>query len=639
MARWRENTELPPPSLNNFALNPATAWKYIHKPLAERYTQTILQLTIKLRNQIISVHSLEASGRRTNQWLHFSVVEMSRQSERIKERAMAGEDSDESSTGGATVVNDVAALMEVIRQQQAAIQQQNAQLVQFQVDRQAEVLRIQTKEIAEAAAANLVTQSIAAAQAAGGVYGYESGRPLTPEERQFHALVFNLGVNLETVDEVFRQGLTSTDALKRITNDKLKNIIYNISRNKSPMCPDKNKVFLGAAFEDKISVVVAWLKYQRIIGGIATATEWNSNPNANAETAERLQYYQEIEKSKGTEDITLPEPLKEMKKFRDFSEHLITYLRTKRGAANVPLVYVIRDDKTVSSADRAGTVGDTTNDVYDNWDDYSIQCATMTGTHWESDNTSLWQILLTLIRDGPGWDYIQTFEKVGNGDGRGAYLELKAQAYQYTNVRLIIDEATYALRGLRYDGPTRGWNYDKYVRAWLRNVRTLREFNDCPNEQRLVTDFCRQIFDERLDNAIGNVLEQNSPYLNSLEKTQKYLTGQLAVVMNRQSGKKRNVSLMGTNSKGSYNQAPNNREPYTGPIEGKNYPANEWFSMSKKQKETVRKLRQQAAKNRDRRNASSISSDKPDTAEKDAGNQFGANAHKQRKKKRTESQV
>ena len=109
--------------------------------------------------------------------------------------------------------------------------------------------------------------------------------------------------------------------------------------------------------------------------------------------------------------------------------------------------------------------------------------------------------------------------------------------------------------------------------------------------------------------------------------------------MNRQSGKKRNVSLMGTNSKRYTNQTSDNREPYTGPIEGKNYPANEWFSMSKKQKEAVRKLRQQAAKTRDKRNASSISSDKPDTAGKDAGNQFGANAHKERKKKRTESQV
>ena len=95
-----------------------------------------------------------------------------------------------------------------------------------------------------------------------------------------------LGVSRETVNEVFFQGLTSTEDLKRITSVKLKNIIYNISRNKSPMCLDTKKVFLGASFEDRSSVVVAWLKYQRIIGGVPTSGEWNNNPNAIAQTTE-----------------------------------------------------------------------------------------------------------------------------------------------------------------------------------------------------------------------------------------------------------------------------------------------------------------------------------------------------------------
>ena len=84
----------------------------------------------------------------------------------------------------------------------------------------------------------------------GGIYGYRGGDILEPEEAAFHKLLVGMGINSETADEVFRQGIDGTASLRRLTTEQIKSTIYNITRNKSPDCPDPSRVFLGAAFED-----------------------------------------------------------------------------------------------------------------------------------------------------------------------------------------------------------------------------------------------------------------------------------------------------------------------------------------------------------------------------------------------------
>ena len=180
-------------------------------------------------------------------------------------------------------------------------------------------------------------------------------------------------------------------------------------------------MLLGATFEDKLSVMISWLKYQHLIGGATTAAAWNNDRHAMRKTSERIRYYQQATDSEGTRDIPLPDALKDMRKFKDWDDHLNTYLQTLRGAAKCPLVYVLRDEEQVTNVERTGTVGAGVNDDYRNWDDHAVYCVVMTGTHWESDNMALWQIIGKLARDGPGWDYIRHPEKGGRGNGRSAY--------------------------------------------------------------------------------------------------------------------------------------------------------------------------------------------------------------------------
>jgi len=91
-----------------------------------------------------------------------------------------------------------------------------------------------------------------------GIYGYASDRALTSEERAFKRMLLDLGtgMNRETLDELFCQGISSTLKLIQLSKDRLKSIVLNMAKNKSPICPYPERVFLGSTSKDAISSVI-----------------------------------------------------------------------------------------------------------------------------------------------------------------------------------------------------------------------------------------------------------------------------------------------------------------------------------------------------------------------------------------------
>ena len=146
----------------------------------------------------------------------------------------------------------------------------------------------------------------------------------------------------------------------------MKSIVLNTAKNKSPLCPYPERVFLGSTFEDAISAVISWLKFQKSIGGLTTAADWNDTPDAMTMAIDRVDYYLDVEQSKATSDIDMPSPFKEMSKFQEFNDNLKTYLRTVRGAANIPIIYAIRETSKVTDSEQDGSVGNNPLDNYRN---------------------------------------------------------------------------------------------------------------------------------------------------------------------------------------------------------------------------------------------------------------------------------
>ena len=64
----------------------------------------------------------------------------------------------------------------------------------------------------------------------------------------------------------------------------------------------------------------------------------------------------------------------------------------------------------------------------------------MTGEHWETYNLTFWALLLkALVKEGPGLNYICSFNKHGKRDGQRAYQELQSKAMGYTDHHIVVE--------------------------------------------------------------------------------------------------------------------------------------------------------------------------------------------------------
>ena len=171
--------------------------------------------------------------------------------------------------------------------------------------------------------------------------------------------------------------------------------------------------------------------------------------------------------------------------------------------------------------------------------------------------------------------------------------------------------------------------------------KTLKEHGECPDDRRHVQEFCEQITDPRLDNAIDIVLAEGSKYLNDFGETHRFLNNSLATKQSRASNRKtRNISSFNKKDKGK--GASSNTPKFSGKLEAKRYTKKEWFSMTKDQQQKVKDLYQTNGSGSKRHapaasKPTSIPNDDAWTITQssvptnDAGNQFGRTAHKKAK--------
>ena len=177
--------------------------------------------------------------------------------------------------------------------------------------------------------------------------GYKRDRSLNKHEWEFYQQMKTLGITDATVNELFRQGYTSNESFADFTDENVKTMVLAIGKNKSPACPDPTKVFLSSTFTTKLCVLVSWIAFQKQIGGDPSPQAWLKDANSNSprffnETKAQLLFYKQAKRScEATSNTKLPPSLKNMKQFREFDEPLQNYLRSKCGAAGVPLSYAI----------------------------------------------------------------------------------------------------------------------------------------------------------------------------------------------------------------------------------------------------------------------------------------------------------
>jgi hypothetical protein len=156
-------------------------------------------------------------------------------------------------------------------------------------------------------------------------------------------------------------------------------------------------------------------------------------------TAEELEIYvllqraDEIEVAARKEQKPImPDILKHEKEWFKFYEKLKNYLGQVRGAAQIPILYIVREHDEPTEAIRGTTYSSHTKKV--------SAIINLSGQHFAIDNASVWEIVKSLVSDGFGWNYVKRFDR--NMDGRAAVLALRRQCEGKTSInrrtRLIL---------------------------------------------------------------------------------------------------------------------------------------------------------------------------------------------------------
>jgi len=145
-------------------------------------------------------------------------------------------------------------------------------------------------------------------------------------------------------------------------------------------------------------------------------------------------------------------------------EALEEYLRDCLGTTKIPLAYVVRVDEAVPG-DPDPTDG------YDSKQDELIARAPIrlgnnnpTET-FKSDNDLVWAKLAEITRNHECWTYVKPAQRAR--DGRRAFFGLKNHYLGPNNVDNMSTQAEQRLQALSFNGETRRWTMEKYVRAHM----------------------------------------------------------------------------------------------------------------------------------------------------------------------------
>ena len=224
------------------------------------------------------------------------------------------------------------------------------------------------------------------------------------------------GFNLATSDFIMGQGYDSPEELLSVSEDDLDLMIKSASRH-----PPVDVQFPSLPIR-KLYVLRFWAA-ERLRVGLPMSpilfTEQVMNEYATLMRSDEV----EIEARKN-QDPTKPDAIKNEKDWFKFWEKFKNYLGRIRGAAKIPLSYVIRDHDEVTESMR--------DEVYENHTKRLIACTVLSGEHYRIDNESVWVELKGLVIDGFAWSYIKKFEKKQEKKfKKGTYTKLDYEKHDY----------------------------------------------------------------------------------------------------------------------------------------------------------------------------------------------------------------
>jgi hypothetical protein len=436
-------------------------------------------------------------------------------------------------------------------------------------------------------------------------------------------LMARIGMDSPTLAELKRYGITSLKDLERYKDEGIDRFCVKMMKHPHPNRPEGAVVFVSPTTQEQLKTIRYWIRVQRRTGQPLHPD--NCNDDVLLEINNRMDELEDIKKAETSNKVERPDKLKQMSDWLTFYDSWLTYTTSIRGAADIPITYVFREEEEVSAAALRKQY------ISDDVKYYHI--TKLSGRHFAADSNRVWSEIKVLTHGGPGWDHIKQFKP--SQDGRQAILALRKQALSTSGIEARKDRALDSLEDLVFDGPKKSWTLEKYINGHLRAHNELEECKEAVTESQKIRKFLNNITDPRLDQDIRYVRGRREEY-DTFEKVQQYLLLVSSGDKGRHKAPRRvagiQAGVVGNRSEAKKDTSKPGGK-YNGKLEGKSYSTQEWRSMERWQQDKVRELRKKKAAGGKRKVAQVTEErNEPDTAEEpddNAGKQFGRAAHHQ----------
>jgi hypothetical protein len=284
------------------------------------------------------------------------------------------------------------------------------------------------------------------------------------------------GFSNQTSNFMIAQGFGCPEDLLLVKDSDIDIMIRNSSRN----MPD-NVQFPFLAVR-KLCAFWFWVEECNRTGEDLFSASFNDA--AVTEYTHKLRHDEHEMDAAKSKDPSKPEALKATKDRMKWFEKFKNYLGQIKGAARIPLIYIIRNHLEVHGSLRNSEYGSTLECL--------IVISSLNRMHFEIDNKQVWQKVKALVIDGFGWSYIKQFEKLS--DGRGAVLALFQQceggSYLHTCKNAYLQESSLCkLERSSLLWTHKAYTYQQYVALHQHAHNELEDCNEAVPETKKVADF------------------------------------------------------------------------------------------------------------------------------------------------------
>jgi hypothetical protein len=298
-----------------------------------------------------------------------------------------------------------------------------------------------------------------------------------------------IGINEVTRSAFFSLlGLPNMDGLAMFTKDSIKTLCAQMRDWILKREYERDGMELSATSERYLVAMASWVK-ERVMMRLKVKPEDFTLDEAQ-DMAVKLTLKDEAVAAAKDYKPPMPEKFKTSAKYKNFKEAVQNYLSQLTGIIDVPLVYVIRDEK------RPNRDGPFTTET-----ERLIANAPLKGDAFEKDNQKVYAILKNLCLEGEARPYIKVPKIESSQDGRGLWTALK-EHYEGNGYRTKeINEAHTAIEGLHYKREYQTFTFETFVGQLTEHYNTLERHGVPVSEEQKVNSLFNKVTDPTMDAA------------------------------------------------------------------------------------------------------------------------------------------